>query len=74
MLINVMIVFAQEHGHEFNGDHALQELYDYVRRYQDQVNIAFTNFVSGVLSLPRESILVTAGHVSARFSRFQKND
>jgi len=35
-----MIVFAQEHGHEFNGDHALQELYDYVRRYQDQVNIA----------------------------------
>lgn len=40
ILIDVMIVFAQEHGHEFNGDHALQELYDYVRRYQDQVNIA----------------------------------
>lgn len=36
MLIDV-IVFAQEHGHEFNGDQALQELYDYVRRYQDQV-------------------------------------
>lgn len=37
MLIDVIIVFAQEHGHEFNGDQALQELYDYVRRYQDQV-------------------------------------
>ena len=39
ILIDVMTVFAQEHGHEFNGDHALQELYDYVRRYQDQVSI-----------------------------------
>ena len=32
-------VFVQEHGHEFNADHALQELYDYVRRYQDQVGM-----------------------------------
>lgn len=44
VLIDMLIVFAQEHGHEFNGDHALQELYDYVRRYQDQVNIAHKSY------------------------------
>lgn len=33
---------AQEHGHEFNADHALQELYEYVKRYQDQVGSTIT--------------------------------
>ena len=28
---------VQEHGQEFNADNALQELYEYVKRYQDQV-------------------------------------
>lgn len=28
---------VQEHGQEFNADHALQELYEYVKRYKDQV-------------------------------------
>ena len=31
------VILLQEHGQEFNGDHALQELYEYVRKYQDQV-------------------------------------
>lgn len=39
VLTGVLTIFAQEHGHEFNGDHALEELYDYIRKYQDQVNI-----------------------------------
>lgn len=39
ILTGVLMTFAQEHGHEFNSDHALQELYDYIRRYQDQVNM-----------------------------------
>ena len=28
---------VQEHGQELNADHALQELNEYVKRYQDQV-------------------------------------
>ena len=28
---------VQEHGRELNADHALQELNEYVKRYQDQV-------------------------------------
>ena len=38
-MLMCIFMFVKEHGHEFNADHALQELYDYVKRYQDQVGI-----------------------------------
>ena len=43
--IDVLLLFSQEHGQEFNGDSALQELYDYVRKYQDQVILDIPNLV-----------------------------
>lgn len=42
-LILIVFICVQEHGHEFNADHALQELYDYVKKYQDQVSTTLGN-------------------------------
>lgn len=37
ILISMLLLLSKEHSQEFDGDSALQELYDYVRKYQDQV-------------------------------------
>ncbi|KAJ7389562.1 hypothetical protein OS493_030610 [Desmophyllum pertusum] len=50
---------SAEHGHEFNGDHALQELYDYIRRYQDQLQDALEESELSSLASKLEHVIAT---------------
>ncbi|XP_068703592.1 plexin-A1-like [Montipora foliosa] len=50
---------STEHGHEFNADHALQELYDYVKRYQDQLQEALEDSELSSLASKLEHVIAT---------------
>lgn len=51
--------FSMEHGQEFNGDSALQELYDYVRKYQDQLQDALEESELSPLASKLEHVIAT---------------
>lgn len=50
---------STEHGHEFNADHALQELYDYVKKYQDQLQDALEESELSSLASKLEHVIAT---------------
>ncbi|XP_068690006.1 plexin-A1-like isoform X2 [Montipora foliosa] len=50
---------STEHGQEFNADHALQELYDYVKRYQDQLQEALEDSELSSLASKLEHVIAT---------------
>ncbi|KAK2550072.1 Plexin-A4 [Acropora cervicornis] len=50
---------SKEHGQEFNADHALQELYEYVKRYQDQLQEALEESELSSLASKLEHVIAT---------------
>lgn len=51
--------FSMEHSQEFDGDSALQELYDYVRKYQDQLQDALEESELSPLASKLEHVIAT---------------
>jgi len=58
-LSKFFVDLSLEHGHEFNADRALQELYDYVKRYQDQLQEALEEAELSSLASKLEHVIAT---------------